>query len=100
MSDAGDVNEYGIDDIIIGTSGADPNERYNAGENYVRFGFDSSKKEAIIGTENDDVLTGTTEDDLISGLGGNDNLTGLAGLDTMTHPLFCVLRATNKLKDR
>ncbi|NET36767.1 MAG: hypothetical protein F6K19_32855, partial [Cyanothece sp. SIO1E1] len=46
VSDAGDVNGDGIDDIIIGNHYADPNSTYNAGESYVVFGsitgFDTS----------------------------------------------------------
>jgi hypothetical protein len=36
--DVGDVNGDGIDDIIIGAVGADPDGRTNAGESYVVFG--------------------------------------------------------------
>ena len=38
VSGAGDVNNDGIDDLIIGASGADPNGTRNAGESYVVFG--------------------------------------------------------------
>jgi hypothetical protein len=38
VSSAGDVNGDGVDDVIIGAYGADPNGQYNAGESYVVFG--------------------------------------------------------------
>ena len=38
VSNAGDVNGDGIDDLIIGASGGDPNGRASAGESYVVFG--------------------------------------------------------------
>ena len=39
VSDAGDVNGDGIDDIIIGANYADPNGNSYAGESYVVFGI-------------------------------------------------------------
>ena len=41
VSGAGDVNGDGIDDVIIGASGGDPNGVTNAGESYVVFGRNS-----------------------------------------------------------
>ena len=38
VSGAGDVNDDGIDDLIIGAPTADPNGNFNAGESYVVFG--------------------------------------------------------------
>ena len=38
VSAAGDVNGDGIDDLIVGASGGDPNAILNAGESYVVFG--------------------------------------------------------------
>ncbi len=38
VSNAGDINGDGIDDLIIGASSADPNGKSGAGESYVVFG--------------------------------------------------------------
>ena len=40
VSNAGDINNDGFDDIIIGAPVADPNGQSNAGESYVVFGSD------------------------------------------------------------
>ena len=41
VSNVGDVNDDGIDDIIIGAQSADPNATNNAGQSYVVFGSNS-----------------------------------------------------------
>ncbi len=83
VSNAGDINGDGIDDLIVGARGADPNGKSYAGESYVIFGFKSEEKPEILGTPNKDVLSGTSEAETISGLGSNDSLKGLAGDDTV-----------------
>jgi FG-GAP repeat len=40
VSGAGDVNGDGIDDLLIGAGGADPNGRFRSGASYVVFGTD------------------------------------------------------------
>lgn len=64
VSGAGDVNDDGFDDVIIGAPGAAPNDSFNAGEAYILFG----KNTAF-----------TTEIDL-SGLDGSTGFT-LNGVD-------------------
>ena len=83
VSNAGDINGDGLDDLIIGASGGDPNGKENAGESYVIFGFKTEETPEITGTANKDVLNGTSEAETISGLGGNDSLKGLGGDDTV-----------------
>ena len=83
VSNAGDVNGDGIDDLIIGAYRAERNGKENAGESYVIFGSQPEVNPIITGTANNDVLTGTSEAETISGLGGNDLLKGLGGNDTV-----------------
>ena len=78
VSEAGDINEDGIDDVIIGASNVDSNDIFNAGESYVVFGFVPSE---LTGTNGDDTLNGGIEGEIISGLGGNDSLSGNGGND-------------------
>ena len=40
VSAAGDINDDGIDDLVIGADAADPNDNMNAGRSYVVFGSD------------------------------------------------------------
>lgn len=42
VSAAGDINGDGIDDLIIGAPGADPNNTLNSGSSYVVFGKDTA----------------------------------------------------------
>ena len=43
VSHAGDINGDGIDDMIIGAAGADPNGNDRAGSSYVVFGRSAGK---------------------------------------------------------
>ncbi|MEQ8995345.1 MAG: hypothetical protein RID53_02440 [Coleofasciculus sp. B1-GNL1-01] len=62
VSSAGDINGDGIDDLIIGTLGADPNGNYRAGETYVVFGnqggFDATLNLSQLNGSNGFVLNG------------------------------------------
>jgi len=77
VSTAGDVNDDGFDDLLIGAYGASPNGQSGAGESYVVFGsgagFDASLELAELNGSNGFVLNGIDEFDLsgfsVSGAG-------------------------------
>jgi VCBS repeat-containing protein len=81
VSSAGDVNNDGFDDLIIGAELGDPNGS-NSGESYIIFGATFGNG-VVSGTANADTLTGTAGADIINGLGGNDVLNGLGGSDRL-----------------
>ncbi|MFB2935939.1 choice-of-anchor Q domain-containing protein [Aerosakkonemataceae cyanobacterium BLCC-F154] len=66
VSSAGDINGDGIDDLIIGASGADPNGN-NSGQSYVVFGqqggFNPSFNLSSLNGNNGFVLNGINADD-------------------------------------
>ncbi len=95
VSNAGDVNGDGYDDLLIGAKYADSfgNGRGNAGESYLIFGGDYTESVTDAGTTAGDTLTGTAGgnvmignqgDDVLVGNGGNDVLRGGQGNDLMT----------------
>jgi hypothetical protein len=57
VSSAGDVNDDGVDDLLIGAFAADPFPIFNAGESYVVFGRDLSQ--CVADTNGDGMLTPT-----------------------------------------
>jgi Ca2+-binding RTX toxin-like protein len=91
VSSAGDVNGDGLDDLIVGANGADPNGNNYSGASYVVFGGDFLNEATAVGTTQADTLTGTAADesffagqgdDTLDGGGGADRLSGGAGADT------------------
>jgi Ca2+-binding RTX toxin-like protein len=78
---AGDVNDDGYDDLIVGAFAADVNG-IESGASYVVFGRNFAA-EVITGTDGDDTLNGSSSDDSIDGGAGNDVLSGLEGNDTL-----------------
>ncbi len=85
VSNAGDVNNDGTSDIIIGAYDADANGNAAAGQSYVIFGIPP-----VIApcnpTGGDDDLTGcaTPGDDVVNGLTGNDTIAGGDGADSLS----------------
>ncbi|MDA1050346.1 MAG: dockerin type I domain-containing protein [Planctomycetota bacterium] len=89
VSEAGDVNGDGFDDIIIGAHGGDASGNLipDAGESYVVFGGDFTGEVTQLGTDaapdKSDRLVGTIVRDVLIGGQGNDELIGNGGLDVL-----------------
>ena len=67
ISNAGDINADGIDDIIIGAQRASPNGKYRAGQSYVIFGKDDVFSTTInlssLNGNNGFIINGVASDD-------------------------------------
>ncbi|MEH2233787.1 MAG: hypothetical protein V7K71_29820 [Nostoc sp.] len=85
VSNAGDINNDGIDDLIIGAPSAFGNGNYRAGQSYVVFGgtniASSNISFNLTGTPYADTLFSTPSNNIIDGLIGDDTLTGNGGQD-------------------
>ncbi|MDY6938998.1 MAG: hypothetical protein SWY16_15165 [Cyanobacteriota bacterium] len=75
VSNAGDVNGDGFDDMIIGANTADPNGNSAAGESYVVFGA------AFFATSGDNDLTLNANNNTLDALAGNDTIRAANGDD-------------------
>lgn len=87
VSNAGDINGDGFDDLVVGALKNSSYSGYNLGnrevESYVVFGFAESPVNTIQGTSGNDVLNGTANNDLIEALAGNDSVKGKSGNDVV-----------------
>ena len=82
VSGAGDINGDGFDDVMVGTSWADPHGIYDAGSSYVIFGRSHFTGGNVIkGTSGNDRLKGTLEADIFGAEKGNDTMIGRGGAD-------------------
>ncbi|MGF2036765.1 MAG: beta strand repeat-containing protein [Nostoc sp. CmiVER01] len=83
VSSAGDINNDGVDDLIIGAPFTSPNGIPGAGQSYVLFGGPNIGVSTLklTGTPGADTLVGTASNNIIDGLAGNDTLTGNGGQD-------------------
>ncbi|MDZ8186784.1 MAG: hypothetical protein RMX96_18280 [Nostoc sp. ChiSLP02] len=84
LSNAGDINNDGIDDLIVGTPFVSANGKVRAGQSYVIFGRKNIGEVGVLNpmvTPSADILIGTPSNNIIDGKAGNDILRGNSGQD-------------------
>jgi len=82
VASAGDVNNDGFADLIVGASTADPNGN-DSGSSYVIYGAKPGEAVSRTGTGIANIIHGGDFNDTLHGLGGNDTLIGGAGNDRL-----------------
>ena len=82
VASAGDVNDDGFADLIVGAPHADPHGSYS-GASYVIFGRAPDKAVKRVGTDASQTLAGGAFNDVLSAVGGVDRLFGHAGDDRL-----------------
>jgi serralysin len=98
VKSAGDVNNDGFADLIVGARDADPHGS-SSGASYVVFGRLPDTAVNRTGTDAAQTLAGGNFNDKLSGLGGNDALWGHGGKDTLTGGLGKDSFEFNALRD-
>jgi hypothetical protein len=92
VSSAGDINNDGYDDLIMGAYLTDTDGITDIGASYVIYGRDfrnevthqgTSVDDSLIGTDNDDIMIGGAGDDFIKSLSGDDVIHAGSGDDTI-----------------
>ncbi|MER2514003.1 MAG: hypothetical protein ABTQ25_16575 [Nitrosomonas ureae] len=83
VSSAGDMNEDGFDDLIIGAFGVDSNGDISS-SSYIIFGRSDLTGDDVDfpGVPGDDIFTGTSAAEHFEGGGGNDRMIGHGGADS------------------
>ncbi|MFC7498785.1 hypothetical protein ACFQRC_06075 [Enterovirga sp. GCM10030262] len=82
VSAAGDVNDDGFADVIVGAHNGDDGGA-QAGEAYVVFGRAPTSGVTRTGSAIDQTISGGDFNDILSGLGGADTLRGFGGDDVL-----------------
>jgi hypothetical protein len=83
VSSAGDVDNDGFDDLIVGSPGTDAHGG-STGSSYVIYGSMPDEAVTRIGTDIANTIHGGDFDDVLKGWGGDDTLIGHGGKDTIT----------------
>lgn len=85
VSNAGDVNGDGFDDLLVGAPKADGagNVTADSGESYLIFGGDYKSSVTHLGTVAAEVLTGNASANVMVGGRANDTLIGNGGADVL-----------------
>ncbi|MEH2234282.1 MAG: hypothetical protein V7K71_32440 [Nostoc sp.] len=103
VSNAGDINGDGIDDLIIGATDADPNGKQSAGQSYVVFGRTNINSDDTLNptvTPGNDTLTGNSRQDkfVFHPDDGNDTITDFSGIGKGTTPTSAVIASLDTLQ--